>query len=360
MTDRRKFQRRKRGEGSAPVRSPPKPRPGDDQGAPASAPPQKAKSAAEIEALRARRAELLRLKAEKQKRAAARSKESLKSTANAPEPRSAPAARVRSPGPPLILAQAPARDARVPPPPDPEETWERIDTFDLDAGHLERNRVITARRDDPAYSRFDILRTRMLQALSDNGWKRIAITSPTKGCGKTFTAANLAISLARQENCRAVLLDLDMRNPTLHKVFGVTDPGSIGDFLRGRISAERQLQRFAPNTLSAGQHMAIGFNGIVEPYAAELIQDPASALALRRLEETLAPDVILFDLPPALINDDVLAMRPHFDAILLVAGGGLTSARDIKETERRLGEKVPLLGVVLNKSDPELGSTEAY
>jgi Mrp family chromosome partitioning ATPase len=106
--------------------------------------------------------------------------------------------------------------------------------------------------------------------------------------------------------------------------------------------------------------VAIGFNGQIEPYAAELLQDPTTAQALNRLDATLEPDVVLFDLPPALVNDDVLAMRPHFDALLLVAGGGITSADEIKETERRLGKDVPLLGVVLNKAEGSEASEYAY
>ena len=200
----------------------------------------------------------------------------------------------------------------------------------------------------------------MLQALVENGWKRVAITSPTKNCGKTFTAANLAVSLSRQENCRTVLLDLDMRSPSLHKIFGVRDTGSIGDMLRGQIAVERHLQGFAPNSISAGSHVALGFNGITEPYAAELLQDPSTSRALRDIETQLDPDVMLFDLPPALLNDDVIAMRPHIDALLIVAAGGLTKANDIKETERRLGETTPLLGVVLNKAEQNESSEYAY
>lgn len=60
---------------------------------------------------------------------------------------------------------------------------------------------------------------------------------------------------------------------------------------------------------------------------------------------------MLFDLPPALLNDDVIAMRPYVDALLIVAAGGMTKANDIKETERRLGDNIPLLGVVLNKAE---------
>ncbi|MDP4990043.1 MAG: exopolysaccharide biosynthesis protein, partial [Marivita lacus] len=134
-------------------------------------------------------------------------------------------------------------------------------------------------------------------------------------------------------------------------VFGVSDTGSIGDMLRGDIAPDAHLQGFAPNSIAAGSHVAIGFNGIVEPYAAELLQDPSTQAVFDEIETQFQPNVMLFDLPPALLNDDVIAMRPHIDALLIVAAGGLTKANDIKETERRIGENIPLLGVVLNKSE---------
>lgn len=142
-----------------------------------------------------------------------------------------------------------------------------------------------------------------------------------------------------------------MRSPSLHKIFGVSDTGAIGDMLRGDIAPEAHLQGFAPNTISAGSHVALGFNGIVEPYAAELLQDPSTQAVFEDIEKQFNPTVMLFDLPPALLNDDVIAMRPHIDALLIVAAGGSTKANDIKETERRLGEKIPLLGVILNKAE---------
>ena len=233
----------------------------------------------------------------------------------------------------------------------PVAPWQTLATFDLDDSHLARHRIITARRDDPAHTAFDVLRTRLLQALSENGWRRVAITSPTKDCGKTFTAANLAISLSRQENCRTLLLDCDMRRPTLHRTMGVEAPGSMGDMLRGKVPPEAHLLRLGKNRVNAGHNIAFGFNGVVEPYASELLQDPRTEATLDRIEDLFKPDVVLFDLPPALYYDDVIAFRPLFDGVLLVIGGGITTEKEIKEVERRLGETTPLLGMVLNKAE---------
>lgn len=357
MSEQPKFQRRKR-------RTPNAAAPEQVRASrPVSQPPERDVDAllAEREALLQRKAELeaQRLKAARNAQAAAEKqagaeRQGAKDARPAPKP-----VQPKRPEPkqPLVLAQPPkVTPARH----DAEAVWAQLDRFSLDPERLAKRHIVTALREDPAHIRFDILRTRMLQALAENGWKRVAITSPTKDCGKTFTAANLAISLSRQENCKTVLLDLDMRSPSLHKLFGVNDPGVISDLLRGDIAPEKHLQGFAKNSISAGSHVAIGFNGVVEPYAAELLQDPSTEAALQRIEAQLEPDVILFDLPPALLNDDVLAMRPHFDALLLVAGGGTTRAKDIKETERRLGESLPLLGIVLNKAEQEESVDYAY
>ncbi|ASP19590.1 putative tyrosine-protein kinase YveL [Antarctobacter heliothermus] len=234
---------------------------------------------------------------------------------------------------------------------DVEHAWSGLPELTVDKAHLARNRIITATREDPAHGAFDVLRTRLLQTLSENGWRRVAITSPGKDCGKTFTAANLAISLSRQENCRTLLMDLDMRRPSLHHVLGVGSPGSVGDMLRGMIPPETHLHRMGRNPINAGRNIAFALNDRPEAYASELLQDPRSAETLRAIDEHYAPDVVLFDLPPALFYDDVIAARPLFDGVLLVVGGGLTTESEISEVERRLGDSMPVLGMVLNKAE---------
>ncbi|MCB1334321.1 MAG: CpsD/CapB family tyrosine-protein kinase [Roseivivax sp.] len=229
--------------------------------------------------------------------------------------------------------------------------WAELRSFAVDEAHLERNRLITAARNDLAHTAFDVLRTRLLQALRQNGWSRVAITSPSKDCGKTFSAANLAMSLARQENCRTVLLDFDMRRPSLAKVFGVKKPGPLGAMLRGEVAPEEHLRCMGANNIAVGRNLAFGFNDAVEPFASELLQDSTAARVLKDIEERFEADVLLFDMPPALYHDDVLAARNLFDGVLLIVGGGITKASEVKDVERRLGADTPLLGTVLNFSE---------
>lgn len=239
-----------------------------------------------------------------------------------------------APSAPAPLAEISAVDA----------AWERLDWYRLDPQKLIARRVITATRSDPAHVAFDLLRTRLMQALKARGWRHVAITSPTKGCGKTFVTANLALSLSRRSSCRTVVMDLDLRLPNLSTVLGIERPGAMQSYLTGERPLEKHLHRLAPN-------LAVGLNSASVFDSAELLQEPATGRVLNTLQDTLKPDVMLYDLPPTLACDDVLAFLPRVDGVLLVAGGGITSAEDVRRCERLFEGQAPLLGVILNKTE---------
>lgn len=231
------------------------------------------------------------------------------------------------------------------------DMWSLLREEPLDEQAMARNRLISAARTDPAHAAFEVLRTRLMQALSEQGWSRVAITSPTKDCGKSFVAANLALSFSRHETARTVLMDMDLRNPSLARLLSLPAPGRMSDFLTGRTQTPRHFLRFGPNRLKIGGNLAMGLNDQVETYASELLQLPATSAALGKMHRDLRPDVVLFDLPPALYHDDVLAFSPEYDGVLLVVGGGITRAEEIREVSRRLSDHTPLLGVVLNRAE---------
>ena len=267
----------------------------------------------------------------------------------------APAATpVEAPAEPAPAPQAPAE--RTPQP----NLWNRLPRIPVDPARMERNLVITANRHDPAHAAFDVLRTRMIQAMRDKGWHRVGITSPTAGCGKSFTAINLGVSLSRLNDFRTVLLDFDLHRPGLSRILGLKDMPATADFLRGEIGAEDYLSTFAANMLNIGDRLALGVNGRVEPFASELFANPRSAEVIARMQTDLQADLVLFDLPPALAMDDVLALRPHLDCVLIVVGGGETRARDMREVQSRLGEDMPILGVVMNKAEVDGSAGYSY
>lgn len=232
------------------------------------------------------------------------------------------------------------------------DCWNDMGHISVNEALLDRNLVITATRNDPAHSMFEVLRTRLMNALSDNGWRRVAITSPTADCGKTFTAVNLAIALSRYDSCRTVLLDMDMRRPgDMAQMLGARAPGSMARFLRGASAVDTHLMRMGQNLLNIGANLAIGLNDRVESYASEILKHTETARVLDRMTSDLQPDIVLYDLPSVLEHDDVLVFREHIDAVLLVSGGGTTTSEQLQEVMRRLGEGTPLLGVVLNRGE---------
>lgn len=225
----------------------------------------------------------------------------------------------------------------------PTRVWDSLSPVSLDADRLAGNGLFTQSSTNPAVTAFDMLRTRLLQALNDRGWRRLAITSPTHGCGKSFVAANLALSLSRLTATRTVLVDLELRRPHLADLFGIRDVAPLAEFLSGDQPLESHFRRY-------GRNLALGLNGAPIADAATLLQDPDTTDALDAMIAQLQPDAVIYDLPPALVSDDVAAMMPHIDAVLLVADGTRSTAADIRATERLFDGKVPLMGVVLNRA----------
>ncbi len=221
--------------------------------------------------------------------------------------------------------------------------WDSISPISLDAARLSGNGLFTQTSTNPAVSVFDMLRTRLLQALREKGWQRIAITSPTHGCGKSFVAANLALSLSRLPATRSILMDLELRRPHLAGIFGMDDAAPLREFLSGEQPLESHFRRF-------GKNLGLALNGEAVEDPATVLQDPDTAMALEAMIAQLQPDAVIYDLPPALVSDDVMSMIPQIDAVLLVVDGTRSTADEIKATERMLNGHVPLMGVVLNRA----------
>lgn len=254
-------------------------------------------------------------------------------------------ARARLPGHGLPVPPEPElRSALLPLRHDPDRLWADLPTLTLSPAVIDAGHLIVTHREDPVGLLYDHLRTRLLQALQERGWTRVAVTSPTRGCGSTMVAANLALALARRPSGRTVLIDMDLRAPSLAILFGLSDPGRLRDVLTGAQPMEAHFRRI-------GQTLALGLNGQVEPDPAELLQEPGTAAALEAVLEDLSPDVALYDLPPVLDSDDVLAFLPEVDGVLLVADGTRSTAAQVRECERLLKDRTQLLGVVLNRAE---------
>lgn len=225
----------------------------------------------------------------------------------------------------------------------PSRVWKSLTEAQISEAVLLENGLFPHSSVEPAVSAIDLLRTRLMQAMTQKGWRRIAITSPTHGCGKSFVAANLALSLARRPDGRAVLLDLDLRSPHLFDLFSLKQPVDLHEFLTGDQPLEAAFRRY-------GRQLALGLNSAPVRDTAQLLQDPELHKSLDHVLEQLDPDIILYDMPPMLVCDDILAIAGQVDAVLLVADGTQTSPKDIRRCEELLTDVLPIMGVVLNRS----------
>jgi protein-tyrosine kinase len=221
--------------------------------------------------------------------------------------------------------------------------WDSLGAATLPTRTLAERGVFLEASDHPAAVAFDILRTRLLHGLADKNWHRIAVTSPTHGCGKSFVATNLALSLARRPSSRTVLVDLDLRHPEIARILGIDEDRPLAEYLSGEQPLESNFRRY-------GRTLALGLNGSPIEKASETLHDPATFAALAGIVDLLDPEVILYDLPPILVSDDVLAMSPSVDAVLLVTDGTKSSPDEIRAAEKMLAGRIPLLGVVLNRA----------
>jgi len=223
----------------------------------------------------------------------------------------------------------------------------------LNRSHLENNRIVTLDKADPHCSHFDILRTRVLQAMTENGWQTLAITSPDAECGKTVTSANLALSMAQQPERTCILVDFDLRRPNVGKTLGLSMERSLADYLYGMaevgdVIVNPELDGFyvLPN------HPAV-------QNASEMLSSKPTAELIGELRSRYPEAIIVFDLPPLLAYDDVNAFLPNVDCVLMVAAVHKTKVPDIDECERRLSAS-NYLGLVLNKVDETFNRSEAY
>ena len=226
---------------------------------------------------------------------------------------------------------------------DPSRVWESLPPFNPDPDLLAGNGLFPEAEQHEGTRYFDMLRTRIAQAMAKEGWRSLAVTSPSQGCGKSFLAANLALALARLPSCRTVLMDLSLREPNLAGLFGMRDSGKLADFLRGDQSLAEHFRR-------SGNNLALALNAEPVARAAELLQDPAFAAAFEEMISALQPDMVICDTAPCLSSDDLVSLSGRVDAVLLVVDGTRSTSEEIAACERLFEGRIPLLAVVLNRA----------
>ena len=208
--------------------------------------------------------------------------------------------------------------------------------------NLERNVFIDPGAPPAVREQFRTLRSRLYQIRDKQPLRSVLVTSSLSGEGKTFVANNLAHALARQQNCRVLLIDADLRRPDLHQGFGAPNSPGLSEYLKGEAQEMNVIQRGLP------EYLCFIAGGSKPQNPAELIANGR----LKSLLQTIGPvfDWVILDSPPTLPVSDALMLAELCDGVLTVIRAAQTGFDSAQKSCQQLREK-NLLGVALNCAD---------
>lgn len=230
------------------------------------------------------------------------------------------------------------------PPPDPLPELATPQRFPLDTAALRERRVVFPEDQTPAGHAFRMLRTQLRQLVRDQQHRIIGVVSATAGEGKTLTAINLALALAADPDLAVMLVELDLRHPSIADVLGLRSEHGLDAYIAGLASlaqvdcALEGIERLI--VLPARTPVANSSIALAGPRIQDL---------LRNLRSAPAGQIAIVDLPPVLLSDDVLTIAPALDGVVMVGREGHTKREDLQRMKEMLGG-VRILGSVLNQA----------
>ena len=203
-----------------------------------------------------------------------------------------------------------------------------------------------------AAEQYRSLRTRIKNAENGRAMRSIIVTSPNKGDGKSLTAANLALTMAQEFQQRVLLVDADLRRPSIHRLFGISDVPGLADVLMGGATLDDAIVSIPHH------HLAVLPSGVLPSHPAELL----GSAAMRRAVDTLRSryDRIIIDMPPVEPLADVPIALGMADGLLMIVRAGVTPKPAIERALSGL-DAGKVLGLVLNDAgDGGASYTSAY
>ena len=185
------------------------------------------------------------------------------------------------------------------------------------------------------------LRTKIHFSLKDQESKAIVVTSSHAGEGKTTTISNLAITYA-QEGKKVILIDADLRKPSLHRVFSMPNHQGLSTLLTGLTNMQDTIQE------TIISHLSLLTSGPIHSNPSDLIDSSVMKELLKDLKEQY--DVILIDTPSVLAVTDSVIVSALCDGVIMVVASGKVKKDHLKKAKEQLDHvNAQMLGVVLNK-----------
>lgn len=207
----------------------------------------------------------------------------------------------------------------------------------------ERPSLITLTRPSSVIAeQFRTIRTNIQFSMVDQDLKTIVVTSAGPGAGKSTISANLAVTFASQGK-KVLLVDADMRKPTVHKTFRLPNHDGLTTLLTEKDVQISDIAHRAPT-----EGLFIITSGVIPPNPSELLASKRMDRLMNELEQIF--DLIIFDMPPVIAVTDAQVMASKVDGTIFVIPKGLTN-KDMVLKSKDLLEKVHanVIGAIFNR-----------
>lgn len=209
-------------------------------------------------------------------------------------------------------------------------------------------------QDDPksvGAEAYKTLRTNIQYSSFDKNAQAIIVTSSQPGEGKSTISGNLALSMA-QDGKKTILIDCDLRKPTVHKKFGITNSSGLSEVIVGKVDLKDAMKEFNKN-------LTIITSGKIPPNPSEMLGSNNMKRFLDELKRHY--DCIILDTPPVLAVTDAQILSRNVDGMVLVIRAGRTKKDMVLKAKKQIenvGGKI--IGTILNAVDSKNGRNNYY
>ncbi|KMK78296.1 CpsD/CapB family tyrosine-protein kinase [Alkalihalobacillus pseudalcaliphilus] len=223
---------------------------------------------------------------------------------------------------------------------------------ELKSNGKKRALITHEKKKSPISEQFRTIRTNIEFSSVDKAIKTLLVTSSGPGEGKSTTTANLAIVLAQNGNS-VLLIDADLRKPTVHHTFGILNTRGLTSLLTKKAESDKAIQE------SEIENLSILPSGPIPPNPAELLSSKTMELLLDSFTQQF--DIVLLDTPPVMAVTDAQVLGNKVDASVLVVSNGKTDRNQAVKTKELLeSTSSKLLGVVFNNKEVKKGHYYYY
>ena len=196
---------------------------------------------------------------------------------------------------------------------------------------------------DASLEHYENLKTSLLSRYSNNGVRTILFNSTNHGDGASTTAVNFATVLAKDSKFKVLIMEVNLRTPSLHETFKTDEAVSLEDVLKGKYKIKPPIHKVGPGELYITAFSGKLFNGPVSFFESDEFDE-----FLKDMRDQF--DYVILDSPPALLFSEFRVLCSKADGVVLVINSQKTRRQVALKAKKELEEAgAKLLGVVLNK-----------